>query len=682
MTKLRAGLAALVLCEVLVTCGCLVSRVNKLWPPKEPAAIQLKAIEDAQQGLSTLNRTDVYASVATAEIKRFLPPAIVATTPGIQSVTVQTSLQELVAQVTFDKEFEAKDSQNKSFPIRLAGQATVNAALLVDGQNPLLCPSFNSGNATSMDQSGLQTTVSSTPVVPGQDLIICPSFGTVKLRRIVIKGVSVPKEIVAIINGLLNTFLNNINGTLHAQKISLSFDYVTTLAPQALLSSLPGVHDIGGDAIAFTVGLDRGAVLVDDAGVHALAKLSENGKSIKYADAVRRSLASDPVQEAYDQYKAQFLASAQRDLGDIPPVYWSGTDALVSKSYTAGLINDTLGSMNFAAGFGFPDTEPFKFDQDIQADPAPDLNCAARAAQTSCDIQLECSQSRDCNPNWNCESCAWYDVGCDARRLGCEADKVRYRAQCEAEKEGSRLGCEADKARMRAQCEVQKAIDQAACDANQAWLNAWSGAKFGNVKGDVKLSNIDAKASLAQVSVPDDLSTLAINSTIQAVSQANANFVFTPLDAGHLFCQVPWGGPVSVKAGLPSQQLNMSAALQGTSAGPDAGINLVFNTVDYKLSLKTVPPPMVAIATQDPQFFLTCAPAVALGGPFLFIKKFREDLLKDTFDFKLPAQQLTVGIQPIHFQLMGSDLKLNPKWNTKTVGFTLLPISVEMEKRE
>lgn len=49
--------------------------------------------------------------------------------------------------------------------------------------------------------------------------------------------------------------------------------------------------------------------------------------------------------------------------------------------------------------------------------------------------------------------------------------------------------------------------------------------------------------------------------------------------------------------------------------------------------------------------------AVALGDPFLFIKKFREDLLKDTFDFKLPGQQLTVGIQPIHFQLMGSDLK-------------------------
>jgi hypothetical protein len=182
--------------------------------------------------------------------------------------------------------------------------------------------------------------------------------------------------------------------------------------------------------------------------------------------------------------------------------------------------------------------------------------------------------------------------------------------------------------------------------------------------------------------MPDDLSALAINSTIQAVSQANANFVFTPLDAGHLLCQFSWGGPVSVKAGWPVQQLNMSAALQGTSARPDAGINLTFSTVDYKLSLKTVSPPMVAITTQYPQFFLTCATAVALGGPFLFLKKFREDLLKDTFDFKLPAQQLTVGIQPIHFQLMGSDLKLNPEWNPKTVGLKLLPISGKMNKKE
>ena len=64
------------------------------------------------------------------------------------------------------------------------------------------------------------------------------------------------------------------------------------------------------------------------------------------------------------------------------------------------------------------------------------------------------------------------------------------------------------------------------------------------------------------------------------------------------------------------------------------------------------------------------------------MKKFREDLLKDTFDFKLPAQQLTVGIQPIHFQLIGSDLKLNPEWNPKTVEFKLLPLSGKMDKRE
>jgi hypothetical protein len=81
---------------------------------------------------------------------------------------------------------------------------------------------------------------------------------------------------------------------------------------------------------------------------------------------------------------------------------------------------------------------------------------------------------------------------------------------------------------------------------------------------------------------------------------------------------------------------------------------------------------MVAITTQETQFFLACSPAVALAGPFLFIKKFREDLLQDTFDFKLPAQRLTVAIQPIGFQLMGSDLMLNPEWNVKTIGFKLI----------
>jgi len=48
-----------------------------------------------------------------------------------------------------------------------------------------------------------------------------------------------------------------------------------------------------------------------------------------------------------------------------------------------------------------------------------------------------CSQptdTRDCEPHWGCPDCKIYQVGCHVERAGCEADKVRYRKQCEAAK--------------------------------------------------------------------------------------------------------------------------------------------------------------------------------------------------------------------------------------------------------
>jgi len=89
-----------------------------------------------------------------------------------------------------------------------------------------------------------------------------------------------------------------------------------------------------------------------------------------------------------------------------------------------------------------------------------------------------CSQStdtRDCAPHWGCPNCQWYQVGCHVERAGCEADKERYRKQCEVEKgaqnavyASKKLECEAARPLRKAACEAKKVADRGLCEAGLA----------------------------------------------------------------------------------------------------------------------------------------------------------------------------------------------------------------------
>src|SRR5437588_504674 len=96
-------------------------------------------------------------------------------------------------------------------------------------------------------------------------------------------------------------------------------------------------------------------------------------------------------------------------------------------------------------------------------------NLTLSASQPSRRLRLH--SRRDCNPNWGCPDCGGWppDPSCPFRRLGCEADKVRYRGQCEVEKAAARAACESNAALQKGQCELGKAAFKLGCDFNQGW---------------------------------------------------------------------------------------------------------------------------------------------------------------------------------------------------------------------
>jgi LysM domain len=92
----------------------------------------------------------------------------------------------------------------------------------------------------------------------------------------------------------------------------------------------------------------------------------------------------------------------------------------------------------------------------------------------NCDATRDCSvgqDTRDCAPHWNCPDCGLLDLPCHGRRIGCEADKVRYRKQCEIEKgtqnriyEANKPVCEALKAGEKLDCERVKTQMRLGCE--------------------------------------------------------------------------------------------------------------------------------------------------------------------------------------------------------------------------
>jgi hypothetical protein len=78
-------------------------------------------------------------------------------------------------------------------------------------------------------------------------------------------------------------------------------------------------------------------------------------------------------------------------------------------------------------GFDVPESE-------IHAESAPDLKCSRLVEAIDCNPKESCDLNKSCDPGWACPDCSvrwdfWNSVVDCGARVGCEADKGRFKAQ-------------------------------------------------------------------------------------------------------------------------------------------------------------------------------------------------------------------------------------------------------------
>jgi hypothetical protein len=430
-----------------------------------------------------------------------------------------------------------------------------------------------------------------------------------------------------------NLAIGKVSFELPSHSITLSAGTPAALAPADILKS-QYIVKTSGTAIDLGFRAGAGAVLIDKAAVRALATLAPPQPTSQARLLPPASGANDD----FAIYRGAFLERAASVDAEITADsgLWSGTAVAVPRKSLASAWNSRFRNATLCADVTLPPIVDQQFQQPLRTDPEPSLNCSQYAAR-SCDIQMECSQTRSCDPSWGCESCSWWDALCDGRRLGCEASKTGYRLQCETEKEAARLGCEADKTYKRVACESEKAAEIAGCQLKQGWLHLWSDLDLGEVTGSASVGNITGTVCLANATFDDSLTALRLDATVAAQANVVASFTYQPLNIGYLVCVCQWGGHLDVTVGAPPQQIGLTGALTLTSSSPDV-VAASFSLVpDNGVTLTMTPPPILLIPSQIPQVYLVCPASGATELLGLTINaKIREDLISPRLPISLP----------------------------------------------
>jgi len=641
-------------------------KINAQWPPKTPASNALAAIEMATLELQRMTHPDVYAGISQADLTRTLPEALKTRLKEFGSVTIHTANQELVVDADFDLAVD-------QYQMRVSGHAEVHAAVFVRHKS----------------------------------LLLLPSFSRIAVGRVHYGGQSTAEQVLPIVNHVLATFLDNVNGTLRAFQIGLDWSLFQTFDPAKVIAKTPEISEVAGPPIAILIGLGYSATLIDSGGVHVLAELvpltsariSSVGESLekRFATNADGPLTSDEVavisacahppegidsrllkpqdacqrlestllevwpkpdqrsasgtgdlEGAFNRLKTAFLEKSST-FGTMEEIGWSDSSAAVRRTAVALTVNEFLANPSTHVQLRFP-TMSIPFKQEVKTGPAPNLNCGN---------QRGCPSNFD-YPPYNPRGCGgppWEKIPCEIQK---EGERMAY--------ETAKALAQTDWSAKKLDCERLKAMERLGCEVNQTWLNGVSSMPLGEVQGVLVVDEGRADLALNSLHFEPQLDGASAHLSVSARGKVGADVKWVAYNVGNVICTPQWSGRVVAAVGADIPAFELRATLQPVSA-PNGELTLLIHLKGNDFPVKVTPPPFVALVSQNTNLMLVC-PAVGIAGVAASVSpRVREELLQDTFSLPLPEQDLPIRILPIRFDAFGSVIRLDPRLSTSAIVF-------------
>lgn len=649
LSTVVAGLT-LALTTLLGT-GCVRHLVNSKFPPVDTGALVSQAIVESSAALKAMPRPDALASLSASDIQQQLPELITRVEEGLSDVHITFLHQEVRIDFAFNKQFDPVIN-GQTIPVRLVGEGTVAATGFVD-------------NATR--------TLRFRPW-------ICANAATCRFRigKVELLAAKVSSKLLAAaLETVLREFADNINNTIGEQQFAIDQKLAADFDPKPVLPK-PPFTAVDGQVVTFSRRIDTGVLLIDPHGLHGLVTL--------VAPPAAAALATGAPLPTFADLERQFRGNVSTNLGPEVDAHWGTTQVVFTKLAFSGVMNDGFSQASAGGirpllhGSGAVSYEKVPFtEMTVRADSAPDLRCHENAAQIDCNPTDDCNLNKSCDPGWPCPDCTirwdfWNSITDCGARVACEADKGRFKAQCEAEKGLFRTECEARKVVKRTACEAEKSARLLGCEANQTWLNDWSDHEFARINGQAEFNDVTASLTVGAVALARDMGEVIAHTRVGASSNVVATFKVDPLNAGHLFCPIGFGGQVRFGLDVVPQDLVLSAKLEKVESTPSGTLKMTMKTASVPLRFTTSQPPIAALLVQNPHVFITCsalAPiATALGlGDVILKQRPPEALMKREFDYTLGEQAFEFEIPLLKVEFGTAPLTLKPVWYPLAVGF-------------
>jgi hypothetical protein len=543
------------------------------------------------------------------------------------------------------------------------------------------------------------------PAVLDGELVLRPTFRTVKIHSVDYREKEAPSAILAIVNAGLDQLLDRFGSSV-AISMPLELRAIQSFDPGA--SNQPGLTTRGGK-VDVNLAIGRASVLVDDDGIHVLgeavnltpkrlaqavteiegntllstlhiAALSECSHALASQDAhfadlrrvcvaragqpavaagapakkspiVRTATSTPSIEQEMERFRKAFRAKAA--LVDQPE--WDATAIAISKPFLAASLNELTDGNDVRIHYELP-TQEQKFDQELKTEEAPSLNCGDMRGCSS-HFEYPGYNPRGCDSN-----CGFFDVDCHRRKLECEATKKAEQIAYETAKAAAQVKWKIEKDA----CELLKASERGLCEAEQTRLRALAHMPIGQVNGTARITGAQFDAHVQQVRVSPAFDAITVNAQFAAGGRVDADINYMPLNAGHLACFAKWSGSVSADVIIPPTNFQLNARVkQSVAEGDDLVMTFATNeqTVPYKIS----PPPFVALMSRNPHVVIACPVTVAGFQVGMLSPKFRETLLRDSFEYKVAERDFTVRIPARQVPIGSAQVKLVPRWTEKSI---------------
>lgn len=628
---------------VLSGCSYVHTVVNEKWPPLTTKEQQLSAINEAQGSLGKMSNLDLALFINEPDFKKLAEGSfknyegkLIGKTIG--KVTI-SSLNVVKIDLKMQGVFVATDFEIiiNEYKTKLSGSLSGISALSSTDKQVNIRPSLSYIHLNKLSNDDEKQLIG-------------------RLGK---------NAAIALVNEVLTNFIDNLNGAYLKDPISIPMDLA--FAKSIKSGDIVGTGDLkysSGSEIAVNVSLVNFVPYINEQGVMFLASRNKTLSSEIFS-------VNNDLDGSFKQYTDQVNKHITNYFDESMLDLVKSTSVTFNKTFIADTLNTSLEKLDITLQkdnfINLPEDKR-KFQKEVRI---------GSARVPSCDGLRNACRGRDCDGpcrTETCEDCTPHrfpyipNPACLVRSGACQAENVLKQSACAT--------CKLVRAGEVGECQIENEVRVARCKANRELLRIVDDALvLVKLNGEFNVSSSTATANIKKLSFNNDLSRLTIVSSLDATANTSIKSHVVPQSIGHIACIFPFTKTLDshIYGGLDNPDVTFNINHQEQT---DGTLVLQVLSESNKIDINLMPPPFLQLIS-DPLFVMNCSVLTmaisTISGEELLRKGDIPEYLKPIFgtvSLDLKPQEFKLPIKPVTLGSNSFVIKVKPKWQNKTIGFT------------